>query len=64
MKEDQLIIKNFGFHKYADSDTELEDIEDREMGIFEGDPNKEKDMYKRRFASMVYGTTEDGGGDN
>ena len=60
MKEDQLIIKNFGFHKYADPDTELEDIEEREMGIFEGDPDKERDMYKRRLASLVYGSTDEG----
>ena len=31
MKEDEQIIKNFGFAKYADPDVEQEDIEDEDF---------------------------------
>ena len=64
MKEDEQIIKNFGFHKFTDRDEEDEDDEDEEaremglteMGIFEGDPNKERDEYKNRLLNLFYGS--------
>ena len=60
-KEDESILKNFGYNKWADSE-EAEDEgpfdeeELKEMGIFDGDVNKEKDEYKDRLLSMIYGT--------
>lgn len=41
MREDELIIKNFGFGKFVDKDDEIEEEDEmglEEMGIFEGDP--------------------------
>lgn len=59
MKEDEQIIKNFGFHKYTDLDDEDDDDMDeedkRELGIFEGDPEMEKNEYKARLLDMIYG---------
>lgn len=41
MKEDEQIIKNFGYTKFADSDEiDEEELENNnDLGIFEGDPN-------------------------
>ena len=61
IKEDQQIIKNFGFHKYNDQDDEDDDEDQmdelgmKEMGIFEGDPNEEKNEYKSRILDALYG---------
>lgn len=60
MKEDEQILKNFGYHKYADKDDQDDDgpfdeEELKEMGIFEGDVTKEKDEYKERLLEMIYG---------
>lgn len=63
MKEDEQVIKNFGFNRFADKgddDSSDEEEQDREMGIgeaglFDGDPDKEKEEYKRRFLDMLYG---------
>jgi hypothetical protein len=58
---DNSVIKNFGFHKFSDNDDEDDEGPDgesdqfRELGIFEGDPNKEKDEYKERILSHLYG---------
>jgi hypothetical protein len=60
MREDEQIIKNFGFTKFADFD-DSDDDEDpdnegmRELGIFEGDPTKEKDEYRQRVLDHFYG---------
>jgi hypothetical protein len=60
MKEDEQIIKNFGYSKWADHD-DNEDEEDpdnagfREMGIFEGNPNDEKNEYRTRMINHFYG---------
>lgn len=59
IKEDQQIIKNFGFNKFSDNEDEEEDDENsenyREIGIFEGDPTKENMEYKERFMDLIYG---------
>jgi hypothetical protein len=57
IKDDNKILKNFGFHRFADTDEEdgIEEIETPEPGIFEGDPNKEKDEYKNRLIDHFYG---------
>jgi len=58
MKEDQQILKNFGFNKFSDNDEEDEDDEEenyREPGIFEGNPELEKSEYKARFVDFLYG---------
>ena len=53
MKEDYQIIKNFGFNKFADDEDEddegMFDDNYRELGIFEGDPRKEKEEYRERL---------------
>ena len=60
MKEDEQIIKNFGFSKYSDGD-DMEDEEDpnnlgnRELGLFEGNPNDEKNEYRTRILNHFYG---------
>ncbi len=60
MKEDEQIIKNFGFSKYSDND-DMEDEEDpnsegiRELGLFEGNPNDEKNEYRSRILNHFYG---------
>ncbi len=61
MREDEQVIKNFGYSKYADED-DMEDDEDpnnigmREMGIFEGNPLKERDEYRQRVLDHFYGS--------
>lgn len=60
MREDEQIIKNFGFTKFADFE-DSEDDEDpdnegmQELGIFEGDPTKERDEYRQRVLDHFYG---------
>lgn len=60
MKEDEQIIKNFGFSKYSDVD-DMDDEEDpdnegvRELGLFEGNPNDEKNEYRTRILNHFYG---------
>ena len=58
MKEDEQIIKNFGLTKFADFD-DTEDDQDQdymqEPGIFDGNPNNEKDEYKTRLLDHFYG---------
>lgn len=62
IKEDERIIKNFGYNKHSDHDDEDEDDEEfeeqgfREMGIFEGDPEMEKNEYKERILEHFYGS--------
>lgn len=62
IKEDEQIIKNFGYNKFADRDDldededEQEELGFRELGLFEGDPNMEKNEYKDRILSAIYGT--------
>lgn len=34
--EDEIVLKNFGFSKFADEDIDDEDMEEREIGIFDG----------------------------
>ena len=56
----QQIIKNFGYSKWADPDNN-EDEEDpdnigyKELGIFEGNPNDEKNEYRTRMINHFYG---------
>ncbi len=60
MKEDEQIIKNFGYSKWADND-DNEDEEDpdnagyRELGIFEGTADDEKNEYRTRLINHFYG---------
>jgi hypothetical protein len=61
MKEDEQIIKNFGFTKFADlDDTDDEEdpdhIHEKEPGIFDGNPLKERDEYKQRLLDHFYGS--------
>lgn len=56
MKEDEQIIKNFGYTKFADNDEIDEDeLEEKEPGIFEGDPNADREEYKQRLLDRFYG---------
>lgn len=59
MKEDEQIIKNFGYNKFADFDEQDEEDDGegsmQEPGIFEGDPLKERDEYKQRLINHFYG---------
>ena len=54
------IIKNFGFTKFADFD-DSDDEEDpdhegmEELGIFDGNPAKERDEYRQRVLDHFYG---------
>ena len=59
IKEDQQIIKNFGFNKFSDDedeDGEEEDLGFKEMGLFEGDPGKESSEYKNKLIEHFYGS--------
>lgn len=57
-KEDEGILKNFGLSKFADFD-DSDDEEDPDLmpepGIFEGDPNKEKEEYRERLIEHFFG---------
>lgn len=55
--EDEKIIKNFGFTKYADNDDYegTDEDEEPEPGIFEGDVAKEGEEYKGRLLDYFYG---------
>lgn len=56
IKEDDNIIKNFGYTKFADMDDhEDTEFEEREPGIFEGDITKENEEYKARLLDHFYG---------
>ena len=61
MREDEQIIKNFGFSKWADRDDEDPDEEEAremglsEMGIFEGDANSDREATKKRLLEIFYG---------
>lgn len=57
MKEDDQIIKNFGFAKSNDDDYDEDDeeMDAREIGIFEGTPEMERNEYKQRVMDFIYG---------
>jgi len=61
MREDEQIIKNFGFSKWVDRDDEDPDEEEAremglgEMGIFEGDENSDREATKKRLLDLFYG---------
>ena len=47
-------MKNFGFSRYADPDVEEEDLEEPEMGIFEGSANMDRDLTRERVLDLLY----------
>jgi len=50
MKEDEQILKNFGFHKFSDQDHDEEEDEFfKEPGIFDGHPDDDKNEVKERL---------------
>lgn len=56
IRDDQTILKNFGLNKFADPDVDEDDLEEQEMGIFEGDANMDREMTKKRVVDMIYGS--------
>lgn len=58
IREDQQIIKNFGFNKFADNDEEDEEEEMMgldQLSIFDGDAKSEREEVKDRLISAFYG---------
>ena len=62
VRDDQMLLKNFGFSKFAapeEQDAEDYELESeggrREMGIFEGDHNMDKEQLRGRVIDHLYG---------
>ena len=58
IKEDEQIIKNFGFNRHADTDDEDEDEDELgldKIGIFDGDVRNERQEIKDKLIANFYG---------
>ena len=53
--DDATVIKNFGFGRFADHDVDDEDLDEPDIGIFEGDPMKDREEYKERLLDHFFG---------
>lgn len=60
MKEDYQIIKNFGFNKFNDDEEDDEYLEAeqeglKELGLFDGTSQMERQQYKDKILDTLYG---------